>query len=118
MNQTQIGFVDESSFEKEVMGSSVPTVVDFYADWCGPCRTVAPILEDLSDEYSGSVRFVKVDIDRSEKLAERYQVTSIPTVMIFSGGKPAYVIVGATSREHYKKSIERALGPGSGAVSS
>lgn len=105
----QIDFVNEAGLEKEVLRSPLPTVVDFYAEWCGPCRTISPILEELSREYAGRVKFVKIDVDDNQVLAQRYEIASIPTVMIFAGGRPGYVIIGATSKEHYKKSIERVL---------
>lgn len=93
--------VTSATFRREVLESERPVVVDFYADWCGPCKVVSPALEALSREREGEVKFVKVDIDRDPNLARAYRIASIPAVLLFDGGevkgwsigaKPAYVI--------------------------
>jgi thioredoxin 1 len=99
----------EEDFEREVLKSGVPTVVDFYADWCGPCRMVSPIIESLSREYAGRVKFVKVDTDDNQALATRYEVMSIPTVMIFNGGRIADTVIGAAPAEVYRRKINANL---------
>jgi thioredoxin 1 len=96
-------------FEREILQSKVPAVVDFYADWCGPCRVVSPIIESLSREYDGKVKFAKVDTDANHDLAERFDVMSIPTVFIFKGGKVRERIVGAAPEASYRKKIESVL---------
>lgn len=98
--------VTTSSFRQEVLESDVPVVVDFYADWCEPCRMVSPAIDALSEEWAGRIRFVKVDIDQSPELAEGYGVMSIPTIMLFERGEVAGWVVGA--RPGYL--IERELG--------
>ena len=95
-----------SDFPKEVLAAGTPVVVDFYADWCGPCRQLAPALEELSSKWEGSIRFVRVDVDESSLLAHRYGVTSIPTIMLFEGGQLAAQTLGARSAQ----AIERELG--------
>ena len=99
----------EKDFEREVLKSEVPTVVDFYADWCGPCRMVSPIIESLSREYAGRVKFVKVDTDENQALAARYEVMSIPTVMVFNGGRIVDTIIGAAPADVYRRKINANL---------
>jgi thioredoxin 1 len=99
----------EGDFEREVLKSEVLTVVDFYADWCGPCRMVGPVLESLSREYVGKVKFVKVDTDENQVLAERYHVMSIPTVIIFNRGRIDDTLIGAAPIELYRQKIDAAL---------
>ncbi|MBI3023791.1 MAG: thioredoxin [Thaumarchaeota archaeon] len=96
-------------FDKEVLQSAIPAVVDFYADWCGPCRMVSPIVESLSREYAGKVKFVKIDTDKNQGLAERYDIMSIPTVMIFKNGEIRDKIIGASPASLYKQKIDSAL---------
>src|SRR6267378_8406163 len=102
----QLGEVD---FEREVLRSEVPTVVvDFFADWCGPCRAVGPILESLSREYAGRAKFVKVDVDANERLASEYDVQSIPTVIIFRRGQVLDRVVGAAPATVYRAKLDTA----------
>ncbi len=98
--------VTTSTFEREVLQSEVPVVVDFHADWCEPCRRVAPAVEALSERWEGRVRFVKVDVDLDPGLARTYGVRSIPTIMLFEGGEVAGWLVGAWPGSQ----IERELG--------
>lgn len=100
--------VRSEDFE-EVLGSSTPVLVDFYADWCGPCRVIAPAIDRLAEEYDGKVRFVKLDVDEDPDIAERYGVMSIPTLMIFKDGAQVKRIVGASSIENYRREIEKVL---------
>ena len=96
-------------FEKEVVQSTIPTVVDFYADWCGPCRMVSPIIESLSKEYEGKVKFVKINTDENPELAERFGIMSIPTIMVFKGGAVSSRTIGAGPAALYKSKIDAAL---------
>lgn len=98
--------VTSRSFRRDVLESDVPVVVDFHADWCGPCHQIAPLLERLSEEWEGQVRFVKLDIDRNTDVARAYRISSIPAVLLFEEGKPRAWSLGA--KPGYL--IERELG--------
>ncbi len=104
--------LNNGEFEAEVLKSKVPVLVDFYADWCGPCHAIAPTIEALSDEFEGRVKFVKVDVDSNQEVASRYEIMSIPTIMLFENGKVEDSIVGAYPATVYKQHIERALNHG------
>ena len=98
--------VTESTFEQEVTKSETPVIVDFWAEWCGPCHAVAPVLDKIVEERNGELKLVKVNIDEERALAERYGIASIPTMIIFRNGEPAEVAVGAQP----KGALERSLG--------
>lgn len=100
---------DPKSWETEVMQSQLPVFVDFWAEWCGPCRMVSPVVEELAEEYDGKVKFVKVNVDEANELASKYNVFSIPTLAIFKNGQIVAQQVGAASKESYKNMIDRAL---------
>jgi thioredoxin 1 len=104
--------LNTGEFETEVLKSNVPVVVDFYADWCGPCHAIAPTIEALSNEFEGKVKFVKVDVDSNQEVASSYEIMSIPTIMLFENGKVEDSIVGAYPATVYKQHIERALSHG------
>jgi thioredoxin 1 len=95
--------VTDASFEAEVLGAQTPVVVDFWAPWCGPCRAVEPVLQQLADEHAGRVRFVKLDIDANLRTASRYEVLSIPTAILFDGGEARQTVVGARPRSYYEQ---------------
>jgi len=101
--------LNDGEFDTEVLKSNVPVLVDFYADWCGPCHAIAPTIEALSNEFEGKVKFVKVDVDANQEVASRYEIMSIPTIMLFENGKVEDSIVGAYPATVYKQHIERAL---------
>jgi thioredoxin 1 len=87
--------VTESTFEQEVLKSETPVLVDFWAEWCGPCHAVAPILDKIAEERAGELRLVKVNIDEEPEIAERYGIASIPTMVLFKNGEPAAAAIGA-----------------------
>ena len=101
---------DTKTWETDVMSSSIPVFVDFWAEWCGPCRMVGPVVEELSGDFDGKVKFVKVNVDEANELASKYNVFSIPTLMIFNNGEVVAQQVGAASKDTYKNMIDRALG--------
>ena len=87
--------IQGSKFQEEVVNWSQPVVVDFYADWCGPCKVIEPVIHKLSEEYQGRVKFVKIDTDANQELAMQFGIMSIPTVMFFSKGKVEDIVIGA-----------------------
>ena len=101
---------DTKTWETDVMSSSIPVFVDFWAEWCGPCRMVGPVVEELSGDFDGKVKFVKVNVDEANELASKYNVFSIPTLIIFNNGKAIAQQVGAASKDTYKNMIDKALG--------
>ena len=104
--------INEAKFDEMVLKSETPVLVDFWAPWCGPCRMVAPVVEELADEYEGKVSFVKVNVDDNPKTASQYGVMSIPTLIVFKGGQPVSNIVGFRPKPELKKNLDEALTAG------
>jgi thioredoxin 1 len=104
-----VSAINEASFEKEVLKSQMPVVVDIWATWCGPCRMFSPIFEDLSSEYEGKVKFVKIDADENEGVATKYNIMSIPTTLLIENGELKAMNVGAVPKEALKRWIEKNL---------
>lgn len=101
--------VTDDTFQSEVLESDVPVLVDFWATWCGPCRMVAPILEELSEEYEGKVKIVKLDTDANQATTMAYGITSIPTLNVFSGGEVVKSIIGARPKRALAEEIDGIL---------
>ena len=101
--------IEEAKFNEAVLQAATPVLVDFWAPWCGPCRMVAPVVEELADEYEGRFSFVKVNVDNNPRIASQYGIMSIPTLMVFKAGQPVDTIIGFRPKDELKKSLEAAL---------
>jgi len=99
----------DSNFKKEVLESSVPVMVDFWADWCGPCKMIAPIVEELAHEYDGKMKIGKLNVDSNPKCASDYGIMSIPSLIFIKGGKVMCQVTGALGKAELKRKIEENL---------
>jgi thioredoxin 1 len=106
--------VTDASFDEQVLRSDVPVVVDFWAPWCGPCRAVHPILEQLEETHAGKIEFVKLNVDEHPEPASRYDVFSIPTVILFEGGEARETVIGARPRSYFERAFEPWLSASAG----
>jgi thioredoxin 1 len=100
---------DESNFEAEVLKSAVPVLVDFWAQWCGPCLMLAPTIDELAETYAGKAKVGKVNVDEAAALASQYGIQNIPTVLVFHGGNQAARIVGAKHKREYQAALDALL---------
>jgi thioredoxin 1 len=101
--------INDSNFKSEVIDSEMPVLVDFWAPWCGPCRMVAPVLEELAKEYDGKVKVVKLNVDESPNTATEFGIRSIPTLILFKDGKVSEQTIGVQSKENLKQMVEKSL---------
>ena len=106
--------VSDSTFHNEVEGAAEPVVVDFWAPWCTPCRVMDPILDELAEQHQGRVKFAKVNVDENQETANRFQVLSIPTVMVFQGGELRHKLIGAVPRRRLEDELADWLAPAAG----
>lgn len=103
-----MNFTDKN-FQDEVLNSDIPVLVDFWAPWCGPCRMVTPIIEELANEYKGKVLIGKMNVDENQDTASKYSIMSIPSILIFKKGKLVKTMVGAQGKESFKKGIDEII---------
>ena len=101
--------VSDDSFETDVLGSDLPVLVDFWAEWCGPCKMIAPVLEEIAGDYAGKLKVAKLNIDQNEATAPKYGIRSIPTLILFKNGQPEATKIGAMSKSELAAFIEQAL---------
>ena len=101
--------VNDSNFEGEVLKSAVPVLVDFWAPWCGPCRSIAPIVEELATEYQGKLKVVKINVDNNKEAAMRYNVRGIPNLILFKNGESVEQIVGYVAKQAIVSAIQKVV---------
>lgn len=101
--------VTDDSFDAEVLKSETPVLVDFWASWCGPCRAIAPVVEELSEQYAGKIKVAKLNVDESPKTPGQYSIRAIPTLIMFKGGQVADQITGAVSKSHIEQALQKLL---------
>ena len=99
----------DASFEAEVINSEIPVLVDYWAEWCGPCKMIAPVLEEVAESYAGKIKFVKVDVDTNKEVAQKHGIRGIPTLMVFKGGSAQATKVGALSKTDLEEFVESSL---------
>ncbi len=95
---SNVGEVTDATFETEVLKEKLPVLVDFWAPWCGPCRAIAPVIEEIANEYTGKLKVLKLNTDENPKIAQSYRISGIPSLMVFKNGQPVEQVVGAVPK--------------------
>ncbi len=101
--------VTDNEFDQEVLRAELPVMVDFWAEWCGPCKIIAPIVEELAEEYDGKVKFVKIDTEENFNTMDRYGIRGLPALLVFKGGEQVDQIMGAQPKANLRRSLEKVL---------
>ena len=109
MSGESVIHVNEGTFDAEILQSDTPALVDFWAPWCGPCRAIAPVLDEIAAEYKGKVKVAKINVDENRKLAGNHGVMSIPTMILFKNGKVLDKVIGLVPKERLKELMDKAL---------
>jgi thioredoxin 1 len=109
MASNDVVILQDATFDKEVLKSDVPVLVDFWAVWCGPCKAIAPHVDELASLYKGKVKVAKMDVDQHQQVPQQYGIRSIPTLLVFKGGRVVDTIVGAVSKSKLEDSLKKAL---------
>jgi thioredoxin 1 len=109
MASMNVVMLSDANFDQEVLKSASPVLVDFYADWCAPCRMMAPVVDELADEYAGKVKVCKIDTDAHRDAPSRYGISAIPTLILFKGGQVAERFVGIKTKNDFRKSLDAAV---------
>jgi len=101
--------VTDDNFETEIVKSDIPVMVDFWAEWCGPCKMVGPVVEELSKEYAGKIKIGKMDVDQNQQTPAKFGIRSIPTLILFKGGEVAQTIVGAQPKSYIEEELKKVI---------